>query len=182
MTAVQPEEFFVEVLQDVAAERADAGVSGYDVIVEFGNVFVSGSPIVQPEIVEVFSMPPVGGGIDRVEVLPFTRQGNLSVTSTGFEFPIAGGNFLLESIAARVSGSAPVGSSIVLDILKNNVSIFSTPGNRPTIAAGTRDAVTTIPTGVMFASGDYIEVIIVAVGSTTPGSDLVASVRLARIG
>lgn len=181
MTSV-PSDFIIEAYPDAPVEIEEAGLTAYDMIVEFGNVEAFGLSAQQPEIIEVFSMPPVGGGYNRTEVLAFTKQGPLTVVTSGAsEFPIAGGNFLLESFAARVI-TPPTGSSIVLDILKNNVSVFSVPGNRPTIAASSNTAVTTLPSNIMFADGDYLEVQIVSVGSTTPGVTLTASVRLTRIG
>lgn len=180
MTAIPPEQWDVEVLLPPEASATASTESGTDVIVEFGSVSVVGHPEV-PEVVEVASFPPVGGGYDRVEVLAFTKQGTLAITPSTSEFPIAGGNFRLESIAARVK-TAPVGGSVVLDVLKNGVSIFSVSADRPTIAEGQKVAVTGDYGSVMFAEGDYLEVIIVSVGTTNPGATLTASVRLTRIG
>lgn len=167
----------VEVLQENPIE-----MDVKEMVVFISNTTVTGQVAV-PEVVEVAIVPPAGGGYDRVEVLPFSAKGPLVPTpaDTSSEFPIMGGNFLLESFAARVV-VAPVGAPIVLDILKNNVSIFTNPADRPSIAAGSKNAVTTIPASTMFADGDYIEVIIVSVGSTTPGETLTAAVRLTRIG
>jgi hypothetical protein len=131
--------------------------------------------------VEIAAYPPSGGGYDRVEVLSFTKQGPLTVVTDSSEFPIAGGTFMLSSIAAHVS-VVPTGSPVILDVLKNDVSIFAVPGDRPTIAAGASDAVIGDFGSVMLVDGDYLEVIIAAVGSTTPGETLVASIRLSRIG
>jgi hypothetical protein len=154
--------------------------SGSDVVVEVGNVLVEGHPVT-PEVVEVASYPPVGGGAYRIEVLPFTKMGTLNPILEGMEFPIAGGVFLLTTVAGRIREVA-TGSPVVLDLLKNGVSIFSNPVDRPTIQPGLHNLVATIPPGIMFADGDYLELNIVSVGSTTPGVDLVVSVRLTRIG
>jgi len=69
-------------------------------------------------------------------------------------------------------GSAPAGSSIIVDVNKNGVTIFTTQANRPTIvAAGTTDLADAINI-TSVAAGDKITVDIDQVGSTTPGSDL----------
>ena len=38
--------------------------------------------------------------------------------------------------ADALVGTAPTGASLVVDVLKNGVSVYSTPANRPAIAAG----------------------------------------------
>lgn len=180
--SLQPQEYLVEALYDAPAEFTADDTTGFVVEVLTGTTLVLGEPVQQPEIIEVYSAPPTGGGYDRVEVLAFTKQGPLAVVATGAsEFPIAGGTFLIESFAARVV-DPPLGSAVVMDILKNDVSIFTIPANKPSIAAGARTAVVTMPTNVMLANGDYIEVHIDSVGSTSPGATLTASLRLSRIG
>ena len=78
-----------------------------------------------------------------------------------------------------VVGTAPTGANLVLDILKNGTSIFTTTANRPTILAGaTKVAVPTArPDVTDVAAGDVIELQIVQIGSTVAGSDLDVSVQ-----
>ena len=180
MTAEAPEQYIIEFDVDLPVEKVESDSASYDFIIEVGNTTITGEPAV-PEIIEVFAVPPVGGGVDRVETIPFTRQGALSVGGQNSEFPIVGAIYELETIAARVSIPS-AGSSIILDIFQNDVSIFSNPAHRPTIAAGQNLAVVTVPSGVVFDDGDWLEVGSVQVGSTTPGSNLVMSIRLTRIG
>lgn len=180
MTVV-PTDYFVEILEDAPVSLIDLAQNRYDVFVEFGSVYIPNLIAEQAEIIEVFSLPPVGGGYLRIEVLAFTKQGALSITTNASEFPIAGGIFTLDSVAARVV-VPPTGSSVILDILKNGTSVFTNPADRPTIQSGANNASTTLPAGIMFADGDYLEINIVAVGSTTPGDTLTAAVRLARVG
>lgn len=115
-----------------------------------------------------------------IETYEFTRQGPLSVAAGVTELPIAGGTFVIDSIAARVSDWS-VGSSIILDIKKNGASIFSVTGNRPTISAGSKLAVVGSWNVVSFTTGDYLTIDIVQVGSSTPGSNLVVPIRLCKI-
>ena len=180
MTATPPDDYVVEVLLPAPATTSESTESGVDVIVEAGNVALDKTPMT-PEVVEVTTYPPVGGGYDRVEVLPFTRQGPLVPSATGAQFPIAGGDFRVSSIVGRVT-AAPTGSAIEVDILKNGVSIFATPADRLTIASGSQASTVGEIADPMLADGDYLTVMITQVGSTTPGENLVVSIRLTRIG
>lgn len=171
--------YSVEVLSPSQATSKTVASSTVEISISSG-VVTSLVPESYP-VIEVTSYPPVGGGYNRVETLSYTKQGVLTTTTGGSEFPIGGGNFILESIAARVT-AAPTGSAVILDVLKNDTSIFTVPANRPTIAPGTRNAVVgSFPT-VMLVPGDWIEVTIVQVGSGSPGDTLVAPVRMVRIG
>lgn len=180
MTSQPSDEYVLEFLIQDSPVLTPVESETVDFEIEIGNVTLTGE-IAVPEIIEVFSEPPVGGGYDRVEVLPFTKQGILGITPTGSEFPIMGGVYTLESIAGRAS-IPPGGSDIIVDILKNNVSIFTNPADRPTIAEGTNNAVIGDFGTVTFVDGDFVEVLIVQVGSAAPGENLVMSIRLARIG
>lgn len=183
MTNNPPMDYVIESLDQDPVELINLGEGWAVEEVGFGTSLVLGEAVQQPEVVEVFSAPPVGGGYYRTEVLAFTKMGTLTVItgSSTAEFPIAGGQFLLSSIAARVV-TPPTGGPIILDVLKDNASIFTNSADRPTIAAGANNAVTNLPANVMFADGDFVEVQIVQVGSTTPGTTLTASLRVTRIG
>lgn len=180
MTAIPPEEYLVEILEEQPTTINAENSSSSTIEVIVSNATITGEPAV-PEIVEVAVVPPVGAGIKQIEVIPFTRQGQLTTITAGTEYPVGPGSFLLDSISVRVK-IAPTGSPVILDLLKNDVSVFANPADRPTIPAGQQNAVVGDFGVVMLADGDYIEVIIAAVGSTTPGDTLVASVRLERIG
>ena len=69
--------------------------------------------------------------------------------------------------------TAPTGSSIILDVNKNGVTIFTNQANRPTIADGANDSgeVTNMDITAI-AKGDYFTLDIDQVGSTTPGQNL----------
>jgi len=113
------------------------------------------------------------------EVFPFTMQDELEAVPGTSRVPIDG-VAAIESVQAMV-GTAPTGSAITVDVNKNGTSIFTTQGNRPTIADGqnTSGVVTTMNiTGLV--SGDYITVDVDAVGSGYAGKDLVVLVRLVK--
>lgn len=75
----------------------------------------------------------------------------------------------------RVSvGTAPVGSPIIVDVLKNGSTVFPTTA-KPTIAPATNTATAT-PDITSLLAGDYLTVNVVQIGSSTPGSDLTVQV------
>lgn len=68
--------------------------------------------------------------------------------------------------------TAPTGAAILIDINKNGSTIWSTQGNRATIAAaGTAGNTTTFNT-TSLAAGDYLDLDLDQVGSTVAGVDL----------
>jgi len=72
--------------------------------------------------------------------------------------------------------TAPVGQSVIVDVNKNGVTIFSNQANRPTIAAATTtDDANAIDVPAV-AAGEILTVDIDQVGSTTPGSDLTVTI------
>jgi hypothetical protein len=82
----------------------------------------------------------------------------------------------LRQIRAAV-GTSPAGASVVVDVKVNGVSIFTNPGDRPTISAGGNVAAITAPPRTLFLPGDYLTVDIAQVGSSTAGSDLTVQIR-----
>lgn len=87
-------------------------------------------------------------------------------------------SWTIQSVRASV-GTAPTGSSIILDVNIDGTTIFTTQANRPTIAISsftsgklTNMNVTTI------ASGSYLSIDIDQVGSTISGSDLTVQIEV----
>lgn len=140
---------------------------------DFGTITGTGSAVLS-------NSPTFTGAVLGVEdTIPYSKTGTLAI-STGtirYRFPWAA---TILGVTAAVN-TAPVGASIIADVKKNGTTIFTTTGNRPTIAAGT-NATTTEPTPdvTTIAAGDYITVDIAQVGSTTAGSDLTVIVRYKR--
>lgn len=112
--------------------------------------------------------------VSGVEAFPvFSITGTL-VTGTGaLRLPI---NRACTLLGARLMvGTAPTGASIKCDVNKNGTTIFTTQGNRPTIAiSGTDSGAVTAPDVTTAAAGDYITIDVDQVGSTIAGSNLVA--------
>lgn len=113
------------------------------------------------------------GEAGRVILPPFSVGGILAATTYTMRLYLdAAGT--IQYVRASV-GSAPAGSSIVIDVLKNGTTLFTGGSDRPTIAAGNFTD-TGIPAVTSLADGDYLTVSIISVGSTTPGSDLTVQV------
>lgn len=114
------------------------------------------------------------------EVLPFSVSGTLTVKVGANRFPIAGGTFQIQTVAAMV-GTAPTGASVIVDVNKNGSTLFTTQANRPTIAVSTNSATVGTFTATTVTTGDYITVDVDQIGSTVAGSDLTVVIRLQRI-
>lgn len=82
-------------------------------------------------------------------------------------------------VRARIL-TAPVGSALIVDVNKNGTTIFTTQGNRPTIADGATASSTTAPDVTAVAAGDYLSFDVDQIGSGTAGSNLLVSVTIKR--
>ena len=113
------------------------------------------------------------------KTLPYSIYGNL-VTETG-SFRLyndTSSSWTIQSVRATV-GTAPTGSSLVIDININGTTIFTTQGNRPTITAGGSTSGKVINMDIVtVATGQYLTVDVDQVGSTTPGRDLTVQLEV----
>lgn len=169
--------YMVEVLVDDQPVTAPTTDENFDLEVEIGTVYSEGTAQ-DLAVVEAYTVPPNPDAL--VEPYIFSHGGNLVVAVGGHLLPITDGVFAIESIAARV-GVAPTGSSAILDINKNNVSIFSTPGDRPTIVDGGNIATVGSWENVTLTNGDYLSIDIDQKGSGVAGANLVVVIRLRKI-
>jgi hypothetical protein len=111
-----------------------------------------------------------GKKIEALQTISFARSGSLFVT-TGqgrFVMPCAG---TIIGVLASV-GTAPTGAAVIADVLKNGTTVFTTSGNRPTIAISGNVSTTTVPDVTTLVAGDYLTSDIDQVGSTIAGADL----------
>lgn len=76
----------------------------------------------------------------------------------------------IENVLAGV-GTAPTGSTIIFDVNKNGTTIFTTQGNRPTIAISGFSDTSSIPDVTSMGNGDYLTVDVDQIGSTVAGAD-----------
>lgn len=107
----------------------------------------------------------------------FSRAGNIDV-STGagrFVFPVAA---TIINVIISV-GTAPTGSTIIVDVNLNGTTIFTTQANRPAIAISGNTATSATPNVTAAAAGNYLTVDIDQVGSTISGADLTVQVVFA---
>ena len=84
--------------------------------------------------------------------------------------------------AAAMVGTAPTDASLIVDIHLNGTTIFTTQGNRPTIASTAFDSGLAVPDVRVAAAGDYFTVDVDQVGSTIAGSDLTVFIRYVPTG
>lgn len=115
----------------------------------------------------------------QTEAAAFSRSGALTVSTGTFRYPIKGGTYTIDSVAAMV-GTAPTGASLIVDVKKNGTTIYGTAGNRPTVAAGANAATVGAHSVTTTTTGDYLTVDITQIGSTVAGSDLTVVIRLRR--
>jgi len=107
--------------------------------------------------------------------ITFTRTGVLSAPISGALRWSSARAITIIAVRANVA-TAPVGQSVIVDVNKNGVTVFSNQANRPTIpAAGTTDDADAINVPAV-AAGEYLTADVDQVGSTTPGSDLSVTV------
>jgi hypothetical protein len=93
------------------------------------------------------------------------------LTGTGRWYNRTGATITVVGVWAA-AGVAPTGASIIVDINMNGTTIFTTQGNRPTIAAGSNGGTLATPNITTVADGSYITVDIDQVGSGSVGSGL----------
>ena len=109
----------------------------------------------------------------------FSKTGALIVEAgTHRLYNDSGAAWTIVGIRASV-GTAPAGTSILVDINVNGTTIFTTQANRPAIAAAANSSgkvtnmdVTTI------TNGQYVTIDVDQVGSTTAGSDLTVQLEV----
>jgi hypothetical protein len=122
---------------------------------------------------------PVNRPFELAGVAPFCatygKAGNLSVGADGSRFYFNRA-VTIRNVRASV-GTAPTTQAVIVDVNKNGTTIFTTQGNRPTIAAGANTDATATPDVTTFAAGDYMTVDIDQVGTGTTGADLTVQVE-----
>jgi hypothetical protein len=84
----------------------------------------------------------------------------------------------ISNVTATVN-TQPTGASIIIDVNLGGTTIFTTQGNRPTIAASANDDLSSTPDVTSVSQNDVLTFDIDQVGSGTAGADLVVQVRCA---
>lgn len=109
----------------------------------------------------------------------WTMMGAL-VTSVGTAryYNDTGAPLVIKGVRAS-AGTAPTGASIIVDVNLNGTTIFTTQGNRPTIAAsGVTSGLVTNMNVTAWPSGNYLTVDVDQIGSTVAGADLTVQVAV----
>ena len=104
-------------------------------------------------------------------LIPFTRIGTLATGVGELRF-IVPTSMTIRNVW-MTAGTAPTGSSVICDVNKNGTTIFTTQGDRPSIAAGQNAYTgTATPAITGLVAGDYLTVDIDQVGSSVAGENL----------
>lgn len=105
----------------------------------------------------------------------YTWPGNASVNTGALRIYFKRAATILNVYAS--CSTAPTGASLILDVNLNGVTIFTTQGNRPTIAAAGFTDLTNAPNVTAVAAGDFLTVDIDQIGSTVPGADIIVAIE-----
>lgn len=112
------------------------------------------------------------------EAHDFSMVGTLTTKVGTGTIPIVG-SYVIESVSAYAN-TAPTGTAVIVDVNRNGVTIYGTPANRPTIAAGAKAATVGAHSVTTVGDGDRITVDVDQIGATVAGADLVVTVRLRK--
>ena len=103
------------------------------------------------------------------QMFTLQHKGNLSTgVKEQIRMPFAGE---ITFVTAAVT-TAPTGSTAIIDLNKGGTTMYTTQGNRPTIAAGSTYVTATLPDVLIWAAGDVLQLEVDQKGSSTAGSDL----------
>jgi hypothetical protein len=107
----------------------------------------------------------------------FSKGGVLTTGTGTFRwYNDTGRTLTFQSVRASV-GTAPTGATIIVDVNKDGTTIYTTQGNRPTIATSTNTIDdTTAPDVTTIADNSFLTIDIDQIGSTVAGSDLTVQV------
>lgn len=125
----------------------------------------------------ILTVPPPSLPLNPSTMQPFSYPGSLAVVvGTARIYNYGPTNLNIQFVSATV-GTPPTGSALIVDIKVSGVTVFTIPGHRPAIAAGTNTSgkVTAIDAPA-WPSGQYLTVDIVQVGAATPGADLTVQI------
>lgn len=120
---------------------------------------------------------PGTNGTNGTTEIVFSIPGALAVGSFSMRFYLDATK-TISKVIAHV-GTAPTGASLIFDVNKNGTTIFTTQGNRPTIAASGFSDMSSVPDVTALAANDFLTVDIDQIGSTVAGADAVIRIVLA---
>lgn len=126
-----------------------------------------------PAVITVSQVPGVGPvgptGPAGHSFLPLSIPGLLAV-AVG-DIPITATRDTTIFGAWASCGEEPLGADVIFDILIEGVSIYTTPGNRPTVPAGTQTGtILAVPDVTDWLQGEQLTVNVVQVGNVFAGA------------
>ena len=107
--------------------------------------------------------------------LTFSKVGDLTVAAGKGRLKVPMAITIVDVTAT--CNTAPTGAAALFDVNKGGTTIFSTQGNRPTVAAGSQDGSAATPDVTAVAAGDVLTVDIDQIGSSTVGADATVVIR-----
>jgi hypothetical protein len=105
----------------------------------------------------------------------FSKVGDLTVAAGKGRLKVPMAITIVDVTAT--CNTAPTGAAALFDVNKGGTTIFSTQGNRPTVAAGSQDGAAATPDVTAVAAGDVLTVDIDQIGSSTVGADATVVIR-----
>ena len=105
----------------------------------------------------------------------FSKVGDLTVAAGKGRLKVPMAITIVDVTAT--CNTAPTGAAALFDVNKGGTTIFSTQGNRPTVAAGSQDGSAATPDVTAVAAGDVLTVDIDQIGSSTVGADATVVIR-----
>lgn len=132
---------------------------------------------------KVFASPPRQPGwntdADNSEIIVFNAgSGNAAVGTNLGGLQIVntfGTDLVISDVRARVI-TAPTGATLICDVNIGGTTIFTTQGNRPTIAISGTTSTTVAPNVTSWPVGGVLSVDVDQVGSTVAGAGLTVQV------
>lgn len=115
------------------------------------------------------------GGVRRVLTTFIAGAQTTGQNKFGWLVDGVGDDEVIESVRIHAL-TAPAGSAFIADVHKNGTTIFTTQGDRPTIADGENASSTATPAVTALANGDRLTLDIDQIGSGTAGSNLFATI------
>jgi hypothetical protein len=107
----------------------------------------------------------------------FRKSGTLSATTNVCEYFRVPFKARIDEVQVHV-GTAPTGQALIVDVNDDGTTVFTTQGNRPTVADGANDDTSgAADGGTAIAKDSVITVDVDQVGSGTAGADMTVHVR-----
>ena len=109
----------------------------------------------------------------------FTVPGELIIEENTTLELFAGAALTLTEVFASVK-VAPTGANVIIDVNKNDITIFTNQANRPEIVAGAKTDTSGVPYVVTLVKNDKLTLSIDQIGTSLPGEDLTVCVRFTQ--